>query len=76
MIHSTKKEEVCLLAFQFSAFSRLCVILQSLQILRIASYLTAVTPAEAAVSTLDFIEKITPEHSGTFWAPRGDRYEQ
>lgn len=31
----------------------------------------AVTPAEAAQSTIDFIDKLTPADAGKFWAPRG-----
>lgn len=31
----------------------------------------AVEPSVAAASLLDFAEKITKEHNGQFWAPRG-----
>ncbi|GLB42631.1 putative enoyl-(Acyl carrier protein) reductase [Lyophyllum shimeji] len=31
----------------------------------------AVEPSEAARSLIEFIYRITPEHTGTFWAPRG-----
>ncbi|EGO30094.1 oxidoreductase [Serpula lacrymans var. lacrymans S7.9] len=33
----------------------------------------AVEPSEAAISTIDFIEQLTHENTGTFWAPRGPR---
>uniref|UniRef100_A0A0W0F170 Putative oxidoreductase n=1 Tax=Moniliophthora roreri TaxID=221103 RepID=A0A0W0F170_MONRR len=31
----------------------------------------AVEPAEAAQSTIDFVLDLTPDQTGTFWAPRG-----
>ncbi|TDL21931.1 NAD-binding protein [Rickenella mellea] len=33
----------------------------------------AVTPADAAESTLDFVKNVTIKDTGTFWAPRGPR---
>jgi hypothetical protein len=33
----------------------------------------AVDPEVAATSTLDFLQTLTQEQSGTFWAPRGPR---
>jgi len=33
----------------------------------------AVEPSEAAESTIDFLESMTHEKTGTFWAPRGPR---
>ncbi|KAJ8509392.1 hypothetical protein ONZ45_g8418 [Pleurotus djamor] len=33
----------------------------------------AVEPSEAAKSTIDFIDTVTPDKTGTFWAPRGPR---
>jgi hypothetical protein len=34
----------------------------------------AVDPSTAAESTIGFVEKLTQEQSGTFWAPRGPEY--